>query len=79
MLNMLVIMLFSVLNLFGGGNNSLQKSSSKQFVSVRSADTFFLYLFNKLRAYACEVPLRMPITHVLWSRKQILLIQYIIQ
>ena len=46
MLNMLVIMLFPVLNLFGGGNNSLQKSSSKQFVSVRSADTFFLYLFN---------------------------------
>ena len=65
MLNMLVIMLFPVLNLFGGGNNSLQKSSSKQFVSVRSADTFFLYLFNKLRAYACEAPLRMPISHAL--------------
>lgn len=46
MLNMLVIMLLPALNLFGGGNNSLQKSSSKQFVSVRSADTFFLYLFN---------------------------------
>ena len=74
MLNLLVIMLFPVLNLFGGGNNSLQKSSSKQFVSVRSADTFFIYLFNKLRAYACEVPLRMPISHALWSRKQILFI-----
>lgn len=46
MLNMLVIMLFPVLNLFGGGNNSLQKSSSKQFVSVRSADTFSLYIIS---------------------------------
>ena len=46
MLNMLVIMLFPVLNLFGGGNNSLQKSSSKQFVSVRSADTFSLSIIN---------------------------------
>lgn len=46
MLNMLVIMLFLVLNLFGGGNNSLQKSSSKQFVSVRSADTFSISIIN---------------------------------
>ena len=43
----------------------MQKSSGKQFVSVRSADTFFLYLFNKLRAYACEALLRMPISHAL--------------
>ena len=49
----------------GGGKDCLQKSSDKQFVSGRSADTFFLYLFNKLRAYACEAPLRMPILHVL--------------
>ena len=43
----------------------MQKSSDKQFVSGRSADTFFLYLFNKLRAYACEALLRMPISHAL--------------
>ncbi len=53
-LNLLVITLLPVLNLCGGGKISLQKSLSKQFVSGRSADTFFLYLFNKLRAYACE-------------------------
>lgn len=58
-------MLLPALNLFGGGKYCLQQSSSKQFVSVRSADTFFLYLFNKLRAYACEAPLRMPISHAL--------------
>lgn len=46
MLNMLVIMLFPVLNLFGGGKHPLQKSSSKQFVSVHSADTFFLSIIN---------------------------------
>ncbi len=64
-LNLLVITLLPVLNLCGGGKISLQNSLSKQFVSGRSADTFFLYLFNKLRAYACEALLRMPISHVL--------------
>ena len=64
--NLLVIILLPALKLFeGGGKDCLQKSSGKQFVSVRSADTFFLYLFNKLRAYACEAPLRMPISHAL--------------
>ena len=64
--NLLVIMLLPALILFeGGGKDCLQKSSGKQFVSVRSADTFFIYLFNKLRAYACEALLRMPISHAL--------------
>ena len=63
--NLLVIMLLPALNLFGGGKYCLQQSSSKQFVSVRSADTLFLYLFNKLRAYACEALLRMPISYAL--------------
>ena len=60
MLNMLVIMLFPVLNLFGGGNNSLQKSSSKQFVSVRSADTFSLSIIN----YCCPIKLNSSSVHV---------------
>ena len=63
--NLLVIILLPALNLFEGGKDCLQKSSDKQFVSGRSADTFFIYLFNKLRAYACEAPLRMPISHAL--------------
>lgn len=63
-LNLLVITLLPALNLCGG-KISLQNSLSKQFVSALSADTFFLYLFNKLRAYACEAPLRMPISHAL--------------
>ena len=64
-LNLLVIMFLPALNLCGGGKISLQKSLSKQFISALSADTFFLYLFNKLCAYACEAPLRMPISHAL--------------
>ena len=48
----------------GGGKDCLQKSSGKQFVSVRSTDTFFLYLFNKLRATHARLcfvcPFRMP-------------------
>ena len=46
MLNVLVIMLFPVLNLFGGGKNSLQNSLGKSIVSVTSADTFSLYIIN---------------------------------
>ena len=63
--NLLVIILLPALNLFeGGGKDCLQKSSGKQFVSVRSTDTFFLYLFNKLRATHARLcfvcPFRMP-------------------